>query len=82
MKDRGYEIATNLKYDGYKRRLAIVVYKIFDKKIELGANVNVLLTEELHKPVTIKFKRWKVYARFNDNIWAADLAEMGSFSFD
>ena len=82
MKDRGYEIATNLKYDGYKRRLAIVVYKIFDKKIELGANVNVLLTEELHKPVTIKFKRWKVYARFNDNIWAADLAEMGSFYFD
>ena len=27
-----------------------------------------------------KFKRSKVYARFKDNIWAADLAEMRSFS--
>ena len=27
-----------------------------------------------------KFKRGKVYARFKDNIWAADLAEMRSFS--
>ena len=56
--------------------------KFLIRKQNQGANVNELLTEELHKPVTIKFKRWKVYARFNDNIWAADLAEMGSFSFD
>ena len=27
-----------------------------------------------------KFKRGKVYARFKDNIWVADLAEMRSFS--
>ena len=27
-----------------------------------------------------KFKRRKVYARFQDNIWTADLAEMESFS--
>ena len=27
-----------------------------------------------------KFKRRKVYARFKDNSWAADLAEMGSMS--
>ena len=27
-----------------------------------------------------KFKRRKVYARFKDNIWAADLAEMESLS--
>ena len=27
-----------------------------------------------------KFKRRKVYARFKDNIWAADLTEMGSLS--
>ena len=25
-----------------------------------------------------KFKRRKVYARFKDNIWTVDLAEMGS----
>ena len=34
------------------------------------------MTEELHKPVTKKFKRRKVYARFKDNIWTADLAEI------
>ena len=27
-----------------------------------------------------KFKRRKVYARFNDNIWAAESTEMGSLS--
>ena len=36
--------------------------------------------EELHKPVTRKFKRRKVYERFKDNTWATDLAEMGSLS--
>ena len=33
-------------------------------------------TEEFRKPVTKRFKRRKVYARFKDNIWVADLAEM------
>ena len=40
--------------------------------------VNEQLTEKLHKPVINKYKKRKVYARFNDNTWAADLAEMGS----
>ena len=43
-------------------------------------SVSEQLAEELHKPVIKKFKRRKVYARFKDNIWAADLAEMGSLS--
>ena len=39
------------------------------------------LAEELHKPVTKKVsKRRRTYARFQDNIWAADYAEMGSLS--
>ena len=42
-------------------------------------SVNEKLVEELHKPVIEKFKRRKVYARFKENIWATDLAEMGSF---
>ena len=57
-----------------------MVYKCFNKKTVSGASVNEHLAEELHKPVTKKFKRRKVYARFKDNIWAADLAEMGSLS--
>ena len=57
-----------------------MVYKLFDKKTGSGASVNEQLAEELHKPVINKFKRRKVCARFKDNIWAADLAEMGSLS--
>ena len=44
-------------------------------------SVNEYLAEELHKPVTKKFKRRKVYATFKDNIWAADVTEMESLSF-
>ena len=38
------------------------------------------LAEEFHEPIIKKFKRIKVYARIKDNIWAVDLAEMGSLS--
>ena len=38
-------------------------------------SVNEQLVEELHKLVTKKFNRRKVYARLKDNISAADLAE-------
>ena len=57
-----------------------MVYTFFDKKTESEVSVNETLAEELHKPVIKKFKRRKVYARFKDNIWAADLAEMRSLS--
>ena len=41
-----------------------------------------MLAQELNKPVIKKFKKWKVYARFEDNIWTANLAEMALlFSF-
>ena len=81
MKDRDYEFARNRNYDGlcnYRRALACMVYKSFDKKVGLGISVNEQIAEELHKPLIKKFKRRKVYARFKDNIWAADLAEMRS----
>ena len=65
-----------------------MVYKFFDKKTrsgviatsKVGVSVNEQIAEELHKPVIKKFKRRKVYARFKDNIWAVDLAEMESLS--
>ena len=43
-------------------------------------SVNEQLAEELHKPVTKKFKSRKFYARFKDDIWTADLADMKSLS--
>ena len=43
-----------------------------------GKNVNEVLAQEFQKPVIRNFKRKKGYSRFTKNIWAADLAEMGS----
>ena len=43
-----------------------------------GVTANEQPSEELHKRVIKKFKLGKVYAICKDNIWAADLAEMGS----
>ena len=40
-----------------------------------------MLAQEQHKPVIKKIKRRKVYSRFKDNIWVADLAETRSLSF-
>ena len=57
-----------------------MVYKFFDKKLEWKIIVNEQLAEELYKPVIKRFKRKKVNAKFKDNIWAADLAEMESLS--
>ena len=76
LKDGADEVARNSKYDGYQRALASMVCKFFDKKTGSGVSVNEQLADELHESVIKKFKRRKVYARFKDNIWAADLAEM------
>ena len=80
MKDTAYGITIHPKYDRYQRGLSNMVYKFFDQKIGSGVNLNEVLAQELHKPVIKKFKRRKVYVRFQYNIWAADLAEMRSLS--
>ena len=46
----------------------------------MGANVNEELAQKLHKPVIKKYKRRRAYGRFKDNLWAADLAEIGRLS--
>ena len=76
LKEKAYEIPLILKYDWYQKELASIVYKFFDQKTGSGASVNEELAQELHKPVIKKFRRRKVYARFKENNWAADLAEM------
>ena len=56
-----------------------MVYKFFDKKSKGGGianEPNYQLANELHKPIIRKFKKRKVYSRFKDNIWGADLADM------
>ena len=51
---------SNLKYDGYQRGLASVVYKFFNKNSagsDIKSMLNQLLANELHKPVIGKFKK-------------------------
>ena len=84
-KNRAFNIAKDLKFDGYQRGLASMVYEFFDKKSAgSGAkHVNTKLTpqnqqlaEGLHKLVIRKFEKRKVYSTFKDNIWGVDLADM------
>ena len=69
LRDKGFNIAKNLKYDRYQRDLGSMVYTFFDKKASVGAAMlvnksavkneimsNKELVEELHKPIIIKFK--------------------------
>ena len=63
--------------------LGSMVYKLFDKQIRSGArttSVNKVLAQKLDKPAIRKFKRRKVYSRFEGNIWAGDLAKIRSLS--
>ena len=56
-------------------------FTIFFDKTSTGSGVNTLannekLAEELHKPIIRNFEKTKVYSRFKNNIWGADLADM------
>ena len=78
MTDRDYEIPMNPKYDGYQRGFAGIAFNHFDRKTGSRTSKSEKLAQNLLKSVIEKFKRKKVSARFKDNVWAADLAEMGS----
>ena len=70
LRKKAFEIAYSLKYDGYHRGLALMVYKSFDKKSEvsgLNFTLNQVLANELHNPIIKKFKRRKVYSSFKAN---------------
>ena len=43
LRDKALNIAKNLKYDGYQRGLASMVYTFFDKKSK-GSGVNIEVT--------------------------------------
>ena len=83
LRDKAFKIACDPKYDGYQRGLASMVCKLFDKKSS-GSSVltkpNYQLGNELHRQITKKFKRQKVYSSFRDNIWGVNLADMQSLN--
>ena len=81
LRNKAFTIDKNLKYDGYERGLASMVYKLFDKKSK-GSGVNIevnpskQLAAEIHRPIIRKFKKRTVSSGFKDNIWGANLADM------
>ena len=82
LRDKAFKTASDLKYDGYQRRLASMVYKFFDKKSS-GSGItgpNYQLADELDKPIIRKFKKRKVYSSFRDNLLGVDLADMQSLN--
>ena len=74
LRDKAFNIVKNWKYDGYQRGRASMAYKFFDKKtsgsgIKNENTLNKESAEELHKPITRKFYKRKLYSPFTDNIW-------------
>ena len=79
LRDKTFKIASDSKYDGYQRGLALMACKIFNKKSSgdcVDAEPNYQLANELHRQIIRKFKRRKVYSSFRDNIWGVYLADM------
>ena len=83
LRDKASKIASDPKYDGYQRGLALMVYKFFAKKYSgsgVATRPNYQLANELHRQINRKFKRRKVYSSFRDSIWGVDLADMQSLN--
>ena len=62
------KLPENCGYDDYQRALANMVYKLFNKKAGSKKSVNEQPAEQVHKPVTKKFKRRKFYTRIRSKI--------------
>ena len=80
LRDKVFGIASDPKDDGHQRGQALMVNKFFDKKSSSGSGVankpNYQLAYELHRQITRKFRKRKVYSSFRDNIWGIDLADI------
>ena len=91
LRDKVFNIAKSLKYDGYQRGLAYALHEYLGKRF-VGSGVNTLAeneikqnhqsAEELHKPIIKKFQKRTIYSGFKDNIWVADLADTQLISKD
>ena len=72
LRDKAFKIASNRKYDRYQGGLAQMVFTFFDKKskgTDIKSMPNQKFANELHKPISWKFKGRRVYTSFKYNIW-------------
>ena len=81
LRDKAFNIAKNPKYDGYHRRLALMIYKCFDKKTSGSGikNKNILnkeLAEGLLKLIIKKSDKREVHSSFIVNFWGGELDDM------
>ena len=82
--DKAFTIAKNTKYDRSQTALASMVYKFFEKNLQVVVlkiikNENMpdqQLAEEWHKAIIRKFYKRKLQSPIIDNVWGADLADM------
>ena len=73
LRNKGFNIAKNPKYDGYQCGFGSIAYKFLDKNTSGGTVKNEILSnkelvEELHKPIIRKCNKRKVHSPFIDNI--------------
>ena len=73
---KAFNIAKNLKYNGYQCGLASTIYKFLAGTVKIENISNKELVEELHKPIFKIFKKTKVHPTSIDNICGANLADM------
>ena len=71
----------NLKY-GETSKITPIIRTIINKKQQLGLSVNPnqILSQELHKPRKINFKRRKIVSNHIDHMWGIDLITMIKYS--
>ena len=65
LREKAFNIAKNLRYEGYQRGLASMVYKFFDSSgvtlVNKSSFKNETLAKELHKPIIRNFKKGSVF---------------------
>ena len=81
LRDKAFNIAKSLEYDGYQGGLTSMLYNFFDKKTDGGAVKNEYMSnkefaEELPKLINRILKKRKVYPAFIGNMWSADPVDM------
>ena len=81
LRDKAHKIASNSKYDKYQLGPVPMVFDEKPRDTTTHAETEIFtedqqLTNALHKPITTKIQRWKVYPSYQDNIWDADLADL------
>ena len=77
--DKAFNNAKNTKFDGYRRKIAAMVYTFLDTNssgdaIKSEVMSNHQLAEELHNKINRKLVKQKVLSSFKYNSWGADIA--------